>query len=338
MAPIAISPESSPRLIPAPVKAFPINKPELTGWQSDLEKNGFAVVKNAIPREHAVGYQEKAYAWLKSFSTELDFNDPSTWLKQNLPVQSKINTFHSYGVAHEKFVWDARMEPGVLDVFAKIWGTNQLLVSFDSLNVTFPNRKDVPRKMAWEHVDQSPLRRGLHCVQGILNLSPAGPEDGGLVVYPGSHALFDEFFDTQTDKHDWNPLDRYMFSAQQLQWLKDRGVYPHKVCADVGDLIIWDSRTIHYGAEPTEKSTQIRTVIYSAYTPARLATPEQLGLKKRVFEAYGGTTHWPHDNIIARATETFLEDGTRDPRDRDCPRDLPDMTDQLLKLAGAMPY
>lgn len=131
-------------------------------------------------------------------------------------MQSKINTFHSYGVAHEKLMWDARIEPGVLSAFAKIWGSDQLLASFDSLNVTFPNRKDVGRKAAWEHVDQSPLRRGLHCVQGIPNLSPAGPEDGGLMVYPGSHALFDEFFDTQTDRADWVPLDRYLFTTENL--------------------------------------------------------------------------------------------------------------------------
>ncbi|KAH7028758.1 uncharacterized protein B0I36DRAFT_324529 [Microdochium trichocladiopsis] len=264
--------------------------------------------------------------------------DPATWTKANLPVQSKINTFHSYGVAHEKFMWDARMEPGVLDAFATIWGTDELLASFDSLNVTLPNRTDVPRKGAWEHVDQSPLRRGLHCVQGILNLSPSGPEDGGLVVYPGSHALNEVFFDTQTDSATWNPLDRFLFDKEQLAWFAAHGSTPLKVCADVGDLILWDSRTIHYGAEPTERSSQIRTVIYAAYTPARLASPEQLALKKEVFEKYGGTTHWPHQNIIARETATYLEDGTRDPRDRDAPLELPEMSDKLLKLAGAKAY
>lgn len=37
------------------------------------------------------------------------------------------------------------MEPGVLDAFTKFWGTDELLVSFDSLNITFANRKDVDR-------------------------------------------------------------------------------------------------------------------------------------------------------------------------------------------------
>ena len=235
-------------------------------------------------------------------------------------------------------MWEARMEPGVLNAFATLWGTEELLVSFDSLNITFPNRKDVPRKPAWEHIDQSPLRRGLHCVQGIINLSTSGPEDGGLVVYPGSHLLNDEFFDTQTEKGEWEMLDRYMFSQDQLGWFKDRGIHPKKVCAEVGDLILWDSRTVHYGAEPEPQGSTIRTAIYAAYTPARLASKETLEMKGEIFETYGGTTHWPHDNIIKRDNVTYLEDGTRDPRDRDQPRELPVLSDALLKLAGVKAY
>ena len=80
------------------------------------------------------------------------------------------------------------MEPNVVEAFAKIWGTDELLVSFDGMNVTLPSR-DKPAAKPWPHVDQSPLRRGLHCVQGIINLSPAGPEDGSLVVFPRSNTL-----------------------------------------------------------------------------------------------------------------------------------------------------
>lgn len=296
------------------------------------------MVKNAIPRDRAVTYQQKAFEWLKSFGTDLDFADPDTWVKQNLPVQSKINTFHNYAVAHEKFMWDARMEPGVLDAFSLLWGTDELLASFDSLNITFPNRKDVPRKPAWEHIDQSPLRRGLHCVQGIICLSDSGPEDGGLVVYPGSHKFNDEFFDTQTEKSAWDPMDRYLFDQEQLAWFAARGITPHKVCADVGDLILWDSRTIHYGSEPTPAGTTIRTAIYAAYTPAKLATRETLDTKARVFKSWGGTSHWPHDNVVVRSYEAILDDGTRDPRDRDQPLEIPVLSDKLLKLAGAKKY
>jgi hypothetical protein len=303
-----------------------------------LQANGYAVVKNAIPRDRAVAYQQKAFDWLTSFGTDLDLSRPETWIKENFPIHSNINTFHFYSVAHEKFVWDARMEPGVLKAFESLWGTEELLVSFDSLNITFPNRTDVPRKPAWEHIDQSPLRRGLHCVQGIINLSNSGPEDGGLMVYPGSHKLNDEFFDTQTNKLTWDPLDFYMFSSEQLSWFSERGIQPHKVCAEPGDLILWDSRTVHYGAEPTEKSSTIRTAIYAAYTPAKFASKEALETKAKIFKEFGGTTHWPHDNIKIRNNEALFEDGTLDSRDRKEPLEKPEMSDKLLKLAGVLPY
>lgn len=337
MAPSALLPE--PELLEAPLPEVAAPKVKYNDWRADLLENGFTIVKQAIPRDRAIRYQERAYEWLKSFDNpELDFNNPETWIKENMPVQSSINTFKTYGIAHEKFMWDARMEPGVLDAFAHLWGTEDLLASFDALNVTFPNRKDQARKPAWEHIDQSPLRRGMHCVQGIINLSPSGPEDGGLVVYPGSHRYNDVFFDTQTDKSTWERRDLYMITEMQLKWFKSKGIEPYKVCAEPGDLILWDSRTIHYGSEPTELSNQIRTVIYACFTPARLASEESLEKKRTQFEGWGGTTHWPHDNINVRENKTFLPDGTRDPRDRDQPRELPDLSDKLLKLAGVKRY
>ena len=315
------------------------NSPDHADFRAELDKNGFIVIKGAIPRDRAVKYQEEAYEWLKSFPGSLNFNNPETWISENLPLQNSIKTFHAYCVAHEKFVWDAKQEPGILAPFSTLWGTDELLVSFDSINITFPNRKDVPRRPSWEHIDQSPLRRGVHCIQGLINLSPSGPEDGGLVVYPGSHRLNDEFFDAKMDKANWLPMkDLHLFNREELDWFHARGIKPHKVCAEVGDLILWDSRVIHFGAEPTEKSSQIRTALYATYTPAKLASSEQLAIKKKVFENFGGTTHWPHEQIVARPTQVFLPDGTRDPRDRDQPRKLPEMTDKMLKLAGAKTY
>ncbi|KAG4418322.1 hypothetical protein IFR04_008531 [Cadophora malorum] len=337
MAPIATSSLSSstPDVTPILEKSF---KAQNSTWLADLQRDGYVVVRNAIPRERAIAYQQKAFDWISELRPGFDVNNPDTFVKEHLPVMSKINTFSTYGVTHEKFMWDARMEPGVLKVFEELWGTDELLVSFDSLNVTFPNRKDVPRKPTWEHVDQTPLRRGLQCVQGIINLSNAGPEDGGLMCYPGSHLLSDEFFDTQTDKNTWEKKDYYGFSKDQLEWFHAKGLKPLKVCAEPGDLILWDSRTIHYGAEPTEKSNTIRTVIYAAYTPAKWATKEDLEVKSSIFKSYLGTTHWPHENFVWRNAGSILEDGTRDPKDREEPAELPEMTPALLKLAGAMAY
>ena len=39
----------------------------------------------------------------------------------------------SYGVAHEDWVWQIRQEPGIVDAFAQLWETDDLLVSFDGM-------------------------------------------------------------------------------------------------------------------------------------------------------------------------------------------------------------
>ncbi|EXJ77298.1 hypothetical protein A1O3_10456 [Capronia epimyces CBS 606.96] len=307
-------------------------------WLNDLCENGYAVVKGAIPRERAVQYQQRAFDWLRSFGKGLDLEDRSTWTAEHLPVQSKLNTFDNYCVVHEKFMWDARLEPGVIDAFTKIWGTDELLVSFDSLNVTFPGRSDKPPRAPWPHVDQSPHKRGLHCVQGIINLSHAGPEDGSLVVLPGSHKYTAEFFDTQTDRDSWPTIDWRRFSEDEMAWFASKGLKAVKVEAEPGDLIVWDSRTVHYGGEPTDKSDVVRTVIYASYAPAKLAAPEALEEKRRVFDVHGATTHWAHDNIWLRPQLAHLPDGSLDPQNRSEPLEKPELTDRLLQLAGLKPY
>lgn len=107
-----------------------------------------------------------------------------------MPFSHRGGLYNGYGCGHEEYAWQIRQEPGIIDAFAKIWGTNELLVSFDGLNISLPQKdaaKDVHKP--WPHVDQSPTRQFLHCVQGIANLAPNGPLDGGLMVLRGSKEL-----------------------------------------------------------------------------------------------------------------------------------------------------
>lgn len=309
-----------------------------TDWYQHFLDHGYAVVPSVISKDKAAQYQSSAFSWLKSFDNpELDLDNPATWTPINLPFISQINTFNYYGVVHERFMWDIRLEPGVIDVFAKLWDTDELLVSFDALNITLPRRQGhVPREK-WPHVDQSPYRKGQQCVQGIVNLSEAGPDDGGLTVYPGSHKLTEKFFQDHTDSSTWTRKDFYRYTEEQISWFTSQGYQEHKVVAVPGDLIIWDSRLIHFGAEPTDKSSTIRTVTYVSYAPVSLASEETLATKRKAFEQWMATTHWPHDNISLRQNEPLFPDGTLDTR-RVKPRDEPLLTPRLLQLAGMKPY
>ncbi|CAG8233886.1 unnamed protein product [Penicillium salamii] len=313
------------------------SKEKFGDWRDEFFTNGYTVVKGAIPRERAIQYRERAMDWFQKFPFGFDINDKSTWKEDHLPVVMNGGMVIGYCATHEKWVWEARTEPGVLEPFAKLWGTDELLVSFDAVNITLPGRTDV-KWTPWPHVDQAPTRKGLACAQGIINLSEAGPLDGGLQLLQGSSELFELFFKEHPPKPKAadapGQFDWFGFTLEDVKWFEDRGCKLIKVNAEPGDVIIWDSRTVHYASLP--QSETIRTIIYATYTPASLATPEDIALKADIFRRFEGTTHWPHCNIFAQGKA--MRDGKICHGERTEPLEKPEMTDQVLKLAGVKPY
>lgn len=328
-----------PNPSPVPASIFETTEKEIVSkeyddWRDEFTKDGYAVIKGVLPKEKAKEYQTKAFDWATSFGTDLDMNNPKTWVTANIPPISDINVFFSNAVAHEKFMWDIRTEEEVIKPFADLYGTDDLLVSFDSLNITFPGRDDRPPIKGWPHVDQSPFKNGLQCVQGIVSLSEHGPNDGGLVVYKTTSKLFKEFFETQVPKDKWDALDVYHFSQEELDWFIKRGCEEVKICCEPGDMILWDSRTIHWGKEPESTSDVIRTVVYVSYSPRKFANHGILEYRKKAFQAWLSTSHWAHDNIRCRPNIVMKEDGTADPNSRIRPLQLPPLNSKVLSLVG----
>jgi len=305
-------------------------------WRDQLYRDGYVVVKNVVSPDRAQYYLDNMFEWLESFPFGFKKEDKATWGPQNLPAHIKGGMYVGYSIAHEKFYWEARTEPGLIDAFAKLWGTDKLLVSFDGFNITLPAEQH-PKSEAWPHVDQSPLRKGMQCVQGILNLAPNGPQDGGLIVMKGSSAVSERFFkeNIATEKTSWGPADWYGFDSPQVEWFKNKGCEFVKVCADQGDLILWDSRTIHYNCLP--ESNTVRSVLYMCYTPAAYANAEDLKTKAMLFDKRMSTTHWPHANIYAN-DQPQIRLGLPETYERSRPLNEPEITPQVLRLAGVQPY
>lgn len=305
-------------------------------WRKKLFEDGYVVIKGAIPKEQAQKHGDGIRDILTSFGTKLDYNDKSTWKEENYPDQSHINTYMLHCIPHEKAVWDVRNDKNIKDVFAKLWGTDELLVSFDAINVTFPGST---KAGFWPHADQSPYREGLQCVQGLVSLSDAGPKDGGLVVYKKSNTLFEKFFEEKVDKNDtekWRKLDYFSLNDEELKWFLDNGCEEVKIDCENGDLVLWDSRTIHFGREPDADSQTVRTVVYACYTPAAWATEKELKDKQEAFWNYRNTTHWPHVNIWSDYAP-LKPSGRVEVRKE--PLNKCDTTDEgLLKIAGVKSY
>lgn len=56
-----------------------------------------------------------------------------------------------------------------------------------------------------------------------------------------------------------------------MRWFLDRGCEVVKVCADPGDLVLWDSRTVHYNCLP--ESEAVRSVLCTCWSITALSTP-----------------------------------------------------------------
>ncbi|KAH8710147.1 hypothetical protein GQ44DRAFT_830453 [Phaeosphaeriaceae sp. PMI808] len=211
------------------------------------------------------------------------------------------------------------MEQGVIGAFSKLWGTEELIVSYDVINMTLPNATKMAGVKPWPHVDQAPERKGLSCVQGFINLSEAGPKDGGLVdqgLLAAPH------------------YDFYPFQESDVKWYEDERCKLVKVCAEPGDLILRGSWQMHYAIFP--ETDTIRSIIYTCYTPAVMTSAEDLKLKKEIFKKWEATTHWPHINIHSQGKAMI--DSKLDPLERTEPLEKPELTDKLLKPVGVKAY
>lgn len=67
-----------------------------------------------------------------------------------------------------------------------------------------------------------------------------------------------------------------------MKWLADHGSEWVKVCAEPGDLIVWDSRVPHYNLPPEGKND--RLAVYTCFMPVNEASEEDLVRKKGAFE------------------------------------------------------
>lgn len=304
-------------------------------FRDDLIRDGYAVIKGAVPEDRAAQYVDEVHEFLGSVNLGYDRNDPSTIRQENLPMITEKGMIQGYGVCHEKFVWDIRQEPGVVEVFEKVYGTEDLICSFDAINVSFPNRKDLPPNKPWGHQDQDPDRPGFRCLQGLVNLLPNGPNDGGLIIAKGGHLLSEEFhkaFAEETRIWQWTN-EWYGFTDAGMAWLQEKGLEWVKVEAGPGDLIVWDSRAPHYNCSPT--SDESRMAVYVCMMPQSSATQEELLFKKQAFENRKGTTHWPQ--ALQMFVLPVLRNGELDPHNRPNPSKEPVFTERGFKLTG-IPY
>eukprot|EP00929_Paragymnodinium_shiwhaense_P008581 TRINITY_DN112539_c0_g1_i1.p1 TRINITY_DN112539_c0_g1~~TRINITY_DN112539_c0_g1_i1.p1 ORF type:complete len:471 (+),score=70.45 TRINITY_DN112539_c0_g1_i1:160-1413(+) len=281
---------------------------EAEKWSAYLDEHGYCVIKG-VADEGAI---EQAKTLLWDFmegvpGTKVTRDDSSTWERRAGWLPSPSNgILGTAGFAHSEVCWKTRLLPGVQEAFAALWGTRDLLASFDGGSVFRPwaQRPDWKTEGSWWHVDQNPFltgRKGRTCVQGFVTYTDATPATGGLCVIPGSHKVHEDFCERACGRQLSSDFIMVLAGDPALR------AGSKLVCAKAGDLVLWDSRCIHCNT-PGEQSEGLkpnsgtdgapellRFVSYVCMTPASWASRDVLEKRKQAYIRNLCTDHWPHE-------------------------------------------
>jgi hypothetical protein len=214
--------------------------------------------------------------------------------------------------------WKIRNHPTVKNVFARLWNCreSELRVSWDRVCIQRP-RDHTQSQRSWLHADQGAQLINNRSYQGLVTLVDMPADGGTLIVVPGSHLHHAEFFakfpeQVKASKDNW-----VKYTEEQLQWLtEEKGLKPLRLSAKAGQLVLWDSRTVHQGSYPLPKTPPIwRYVTYVCMKP--LPKPRNakdgntlkraLVKKRKAFETGRVTSHWAVPEPTSKRTRTGKE-------------------------------
>jgi len=282
-----------------------------------LEEHGYVVFKNVLNKEQIE--QGKALAWdfLEALpKAEIKRDDPKTWDK-NWPDPLGKGILVGDGVGQSPFMWYVRGVDKVQRVYKTIWNTEHLATSFDGFGIHRPFEYNRKWKTAtgWYHIDQNGTKKPDRiCVQGLVNFYDSGEDDGGLVVVPDSIKIFKDIFKARDFKTERDYVTVHKNDDQGIWKNEAANLQPIKIVANAGDMLLWDSRTIHCNS-PANTERQVpadgtilsprRLVAYVCMTPMKRLT-ENVKENRRTAYLQGATTnHWPEEcDSIGRVSKT----------------------------------
>jgi len=279
-----VSTEEVPRFEPGDSKALKY-----------LQEEGYVVYKSVLSENDVLEARDLFQAWLEEVS-EFKRGDISTYNKKWLPDAS-TGICARNGIGQSDFMWFVRTRPKVKQAFSQVWGTDDLITSFDGCGVFRPwgFNPDWKTDGGWWHVDQNSRLsggNGYECVQGLVNLFDCDETTGGLTVKPKTHLFHDEVCNRNRGAGHFIPISR------DDEILKNPA---RLVRCKAGDLCLWDSRTIHCNS-PGQKLPEplpenwglIRIAPYVCMVPRRKASFSTIAERERLYNEHYTTTHWPH--------------------------------------------
>lgn len=248
----------------------------ISNYIDELKLKGYTIIPNVLNENEISQYKNLFHEWIKKvpnlefLHTVIDFN----------------GIFKHHQVGHQRFAWQARTNPKIINIFQQLWNTNDLVTAFDGCCYYPEYTDDVERY--WTHTDQSSRSQGLQCYQSFVSLTEN--KERTLIVYEGSHLLHEEYFKTMNidEPRNWSVIDE-----NYINTIQDKYRVLH---IKPGDLVIWDSRTFHQNTPGPIDCCEERLVQYLCYLPKfnDNNTIKQQQMRRNFYNKMRTTSHWPY--------------------------------------------
>ena len=264
-----------------------------------LEEYGVCVINNIFSEDECIDLRDKIWNSICDITKkQFNIDDVNTWenyYKIMLPYRSMMLQY--FYVAHIQGVWDVRQDERVGEIFEKIWKVDKhsLLSSFDGIAAQLPpeitGKGWLRNSEDWYHTDQSSKKIGMCCIQSMINLYPVNVGDATLTILEKSHKYHQSFF----QEKKYNTLtDWYKLTLNDMDYFNNKGCVERAIMADIGAIILWDSRTFHQAIKPNvnRKKENFRMVIYTCLLPRDTYTQTEIKKRKKAFHDMRITNHW----------------------------------------------
>ncbi|HEV8050847.1 MAG TPA: phytanoyl-CoA dioxygenase family protein [Parachlamydiaceae bacterium] len=296
-------------------------------YLKDLEEQGYCVIPEVLSKsETEILYQRVWKEFVEKAWPNCNMDDRSNW-NEVFPMHNKLGIFAG-PAGQTQVMWDLRQDPRIVDIFARIWNTSDLIVSMDGLSLMCPPEIREGYFDPWPHVDQAVLTRHnvkhnntppinfvsesllkTHpfTIQGQFLFEDSLEGDGGFYCIPKSHLRFSEFApqlealnqeDVSNDEQR-KTRDRYIQEFFCFGEENSEDAYTMKhIIAPRGSLILWDSRTIHWNQHaiknrPQSDKPKVRMVGYICYVPKARLSDEGKNIREVAFKNGVSTGHNP---------------------------------------------
>jgi len=271
-----------------------LDRVDVDSWKEYLDTEGYAVIRDVLEKPAVDTGLEQFWKDWNTVSPGFVRTDPATWSIQTSPMMfaKGMATFNGFG--QSDFAWHLRTQQPIIDIFANIHGTQDLITSFDGFSVFFSKKQKSPKD--WWHIDQHP-NNPTYTVQGAYNFLPVTEESAGLTLVPRSHRTFVPSPTAVTK--DWIQIHSNKTPEEAAAAVAD-GV---KLILPANCFVLWNSKTIHanIGITPlnsrdkTDAGVLNRLTVYITYVPRSRRTSEaQLEQRKAAYKNGSTTSHWPN--------------------------------------------